>query len=90
MLNMLNNTMIGQTQESEAYDIDDSPSNSSKATNKASHGGALFNLLKAVSLGQYRTPLYYQGKATYSTVFSGVLTILNLLGLLACAVYIYH
>ena len=36
-------------------------------------------LMKLLSLGQYRTPLYYQSSDSYSSIFGGVTTILGII-----------
>jgi hypothetical protein len=34
------------------------------------------NLLKRISLGQYKTPLYYRGKEFYSSVAGGTISLI--------------
>ena len=43
--------------------------------------------VKFLSIGKYRTPLYYRNEDTYSTVCSGIVTIVLLGLLLSYAIY---
>ncbi len=46
------------------------------------------SFIKFISLGKYRTPLYFNSSDSYSTVFSGVVTILVVTVLVAYAVFV--
>lgn len=49
---------------------------------------SLSNFIKFISLGKYRTPLYFKNKDNYSTLFSGIVTILIVSFLITYAVYV--
>lgn len=42
-----------------------------------------------LSLGKYRTPLYYRGKDSYSSIISGILSLLFTLGMIAITITIF-
>ena len=45
-------------------------------------------ILKLISFGKYRTPLYYKGSDSYSSVMGGIFTIIGMIILLCFCVYI--
>jgi hypothetical protein len=46
-------------------------------------------LILFLSLGKYRTPLYYKGKDNYSSIISGVLSLLFSIGMIAITITIF-
>lgn len=44
--------------------------------------------IKFISLGQYRTPLYFKNSDSYSSLFGGIMTILVIVSLLTYTVLI--
>jgi hypothetical protein len=47
---------------------------------------SISNFLRYISLGQYRTPLYYKGTNSYSSIIGGVITIFYVLAITAFAI----
>ena len=47
----------------------------------------LTQIIKFVSIGKYKTPLYYRNQDQYSTVFSGVVTVICITVLVVYAIY---
>ena len=47
-------------------------------------------LIKKISIGQYRTPLYYQRSDSYSSLCGGLLTLLLILTVLVYAIVILN
>lgn len=47
----------------------------------------LTQIIKFVSIGKYKTPLYYRNQDQYSTVFSGTVTVICIAVLLVYAIY---
>jgi hypothetical protein len=45
-------------------------------------------MLKLISFGKYRTPLYYKGSDSYSSVMGGILAIIGMITLLNFCVFI--
>jgi hypothetical protein len=51
------------------------PSETKTENNERIDDSSWFSWLKMVSIGQYRTPLYYKKSDSYSSLFGGVFTI---------------
>ena len=45
--------------------------------------------VKFASLGKYRTPLYYQGNDEYSSIISGTISLIFVLGMIGIAKAIF-
>jgi hypothetical protein len=54
---------------------------------KSSCLSKLSYIIKFVSIGKYRTPLYYRNQDNYSSVFSGLVTFICVAVLLVYAIY---
>lgn len=55
---------------------------------KPSFKDKLFNCLKNISFGQYRTPLYFKESDSYSSVIGGILTVIGVFLIMVAAIFI--